>query len=208
MRHITTLIVLVLLVSNSFSQVRTSGKQRKSWVFQAGPAIGIIDGTYLSPTTYGLILEPKLIFGQLGRESSVSLGLPVTGLMFSQKAGADSVITSGYSINIPVVMDFNFYHAAFKRPKRRLGAFIGLGWDFNYMGFTTSNREGVKENFAGLNHGPYFNGGIRVNVANGASFDIRGYGTMSLKSKSLMVAGVALLYNFGMGKGRSKGGWF
>ena len=208
MRHITTLIVLVLLVSNSFSQVRTTGKHRKAWAFQMGPTIGIIDGTYFSPTTYGILIEPKLIFGQLGREVSVSLGMPTKALAFSQKAGADSVISNGYSVNLPIVMDFNFYHAAFKSPKRILGAFVGFGWDMNHMIFATSNREGVMENFVGINHGPYFNGGIRVNVANGASFDIRGYGTMSLSKKSLMLAGVALLYNFGMGKQKRKGGWF
>ncbi len=208
MRHITTLIVLVLLVSNSFSQVRTSGKQRKAWAFQAGPAIGVMDGTYFSPTIYGAILEPKFIFGQMGRKSSVSLGMPVKVLGFSQKAGVDSVISSGFSANIPIVMDFNFFHGAFKKPKHRLGAFIGAGWDFNYLNFGISNREGVEENFGGLNHGPYFNGGIRFYIANNASFDLRGFGSISVKNKSLMIAGVALLYNFGIGNHKSKGGWF
>jgi len=213
MRHITTLIVLVLLVSNSFSQVRTSGKQRKTWVFQAGGAVGVMDGTRFSPTIYGVVLEPKYIFGQMGRKSSVSLGMPLEILGYKQKSGKyrgteeDSVVTSGVSINVPIVMDFNFFHGAFKRPKHRLGAFLGFGWDFNYLNFNTSNAEDVKDNFGGLNHGPYFNGGIRINLANNASFDIRGFGTIAVNSQ-LTSAGIALLYNFGMGKHKSKGGWF
>ena len=202
MRYITSIIVLVLLVSNSFSQVRTSGKQKKEWAFQMGPTIGIIDGRTLSPTIYGLIIQPKYIFGQLGRENSVCIGMPLTAVMFKQKLGADSVVNGGYSVNLPIVMDFNFYHGAFKRPKRRLGAFLGAGWNFNIMSFTTARYPGddtrdVDANYSGLNHGPYFNGGVRIGIAKGASIDIRGYGTMSLSNPSLMVAGVAILYNFG-----------
>ena len=213
MRHITTLIVLVLLVSNSFSQVRTGGKQRKAWVFQMGPAIGVMDGSRFTPTIYGAILEPKFIFGQMGRKSSVSLGMPLEVLGFKQKSGKyvvsgeDSVVTSGVSINVPIVMDFNFFHGAFKRPKHRIGVFIGAGWDFNYVNFGTSNAEDVHDTYSGLNHGPYFNGGIRFNLANNASFDIRGFGTIAVNTE-LTSAGIALLYNFGMGKHKSKGGWF
>ncbi len=215
MRHITTLIVLVLLVSNSFSQVRTGGKQRKSWAFQAGPAIGVMDASPSSgPTVYGAILEPKFIFGQMGRKSSVSLGFPISILGLKSKSGKyrgtkeDSVVTSGISVNVPITMDFNFYHGAFKGPKHRIGVFLGFGWDFNYVVLSTSNREGEKEASEGLNHGPYFNGGFRFNLANNASFDLRGFGTFGVNKGNTVIAGVALLYNFGMGKHKSKGGWF
>jgi hypothetical protein len=214
MRHITTLIVLVLLVSNSFSQVRTNAKHRKAWVFQAGPAIGVMDATSFAPTVYGAILEPKLIFGQMGRKSSVSLGAPIKILGLKRKSGTyresgeDSVVTSGISVNVPIVMDFNFYHGAFKSPNHRLGVFLGFGWDFNYIMLNTANKPGVKERVEGLNHGPYFDGGIRFKFVDGASFDIRGFGSFGVNKSNVMVAGVALLYNFGMGKPKRKGGWF
>lgn len=213
MRHITTLIVLVLLVSNSFSQVRTTGKYRKTWVFQGGGAVGVMDGSRFAPTIYGLILEPKYIFGQMGRKSSVSLGMPLKILGFKQTSGKykgteeDSVVTSGVSVNVPIVMDFNFYHGAFKSSKHRVGFFIGAGWDFNILAIGTANAEDVDEKYSGLNHGPYFNGGLRFNLANNASFDIRGFGTVAVNSQ-LTSAGIALLYNFGMGKAKKKGGWF
>ncbi|GEM_PF-4136305 len=216
MRYLATIVIIAFFFSNSYSQVRTSGKAAKDWTFQMGPTVGMIDGKRLAPTTYGLILQPKFIFGQLGRETSVSVSMPLTALMFSQKYGANSIVNSGFSANIPIVLDFNFYHAAFKREKRTLGAYLGAGWNFNYMNFSTYRADpiditnDVKNNYDGLNHGPYFNAGIRIKIANGASFDIRVYGTMSLARTPLNVYGVGVLYNFGM-KAKSYGqgsGWF
>jgi hypothetical protein len=160
----------------------------------------------------------------MGRHSTVSFGLPFKATYFS-KTVKDSTVYDGFSGNIPVVLDFNFYHGAFKGPDNRLGAFIGFGWNFNYVSFstvppaTTSSTPGglpgesttrdLKKDYGGLNHGPYFNGGLRFNFGNGASLDLRGFVNMGLGDKPLSLYGVALLYQFGMKKqSYSKGGWF
>ncbi len=222
MKYFFTLISIVIISFNSFSQVRSNKALKPTWVFQGGPVIGIMEATGFSPTGYGLLLEPKLIFGKLGREGSVSIGMPLKGIYFSRKV-KDSTVYNGSSINIPVVLDFNFYHGAKKSNEHRLGAFFGLGWNFNYITFstvpppTTSGSVGglpgtttrdLKKDYGGLNHGPYFDGGLRFNFGNGASFDLRGFINMGIGETPLNIYGVALLYNFGMRKqSYSRSGW-
>jgi len=223
MKYFSTLLIVLLLSSFSYSQVRSNKALRPTWVFEMGPAIGIMEATGFSPTGYGAILEPRLIFGKMGRRSTVSLGIPLKAFYFSRTV-KDSTVYDGFSANVPIVLDFNFYHGAFKGPDHKLGAYFGAGWNFNYVTFSTvpppststggvipgeTTTRDLKEDYGGLNHGPYFNGGIRFNFGNGASFDLRGFVNMGLGDKPLSLYGVAILYNFGMKRqSYSKGGWF
>jgi hypothetical protein len=208
MRYIgITLVLIFLTLSSSFGQVRSNKKQRAAWTFSMGPSIGLMDGTRFSPTTMGAMFEPRLIFGSMGRHSSASLGMPLMIYSFKQSYGVDSIVTNGFTVNMPFVFDFNFYHGAFKNTDNRIGVYFGAGWNFNYTSFGTSNREGVKENYEGLNHGVYTNGGIKFGFPSGVSFDVKVYASLTFKTPELTLYGVALLYNFGMRKKRG-GTWY
>lgn len=207
MRYFIITLVLILVSLTSFGQVRHKGKQRAAWTFSMGPTVGLMDGTRFAPTTYGLSIQPRLIFGSLGRHSSASLAMPVMLNSFKQTYGIDSIITNGFTANIPIVVDFNFYHGAFKNTDNKIGFYLGAGWNFNYTSFSSSNREGVKDNYQGLNHGVYTNGGIRFGFPSGVSFDVKVYASLVFKTPELTIYGVAVLYNFGMKK-RKGGIWF
>jgi len=210
MRYIVVTLLFILVYTTSFGQVRSNKKERTSWTFSMGPTIGLMDGTRFSPTSIGGMLEPRVIFASLGRDASVSLGMPIMLSSFKQKYGVDSVIANGFAANVPIVLDFNFFHGAFKRPDRHIGFYVGAGWNFNYNSIGTSNREGVKENYDGLNHGIYTNGGIKFGFKNGVSFDVKVYACLTFATPELTSYGVGLLYNFGMHK-KSYGqgsGWY
>ena len=207
MRYIGITLILILVTLSSFGQVRSKKSQRAAWTFSMGPSIGLMDGTRFSPTTMGAMFEPRLIFGSMGRHSSTSLGMPLMLYSFKQSYGVDSIVTNGFTVNIPFVFDFNFYHGAFKNTDNKIGAYFGAGWNFNYTSFGTSNREGVKENYEGLNHGVYLNGGIKFGFPSGVSFDVKAYASLTFKTPELTLYGVALLYNFGMKK-RKGGTWY
>jgi hypothetical protein len=216
MRYINITVILLLVYITSFGQVRTKGKQRSEWSFSMGPSVGMMDGRLLSPVGYGAMFKPRFTFGAMGRESSASLEMPITLLSFKQKYGADSIVNQGFSVNIPFLLDFNFYHGAFKRPDKTFGLHFGGGWNFNYMSFSTARTDvedpsrDVKTNYEGLNHGVYLDGGIRFGFKTGVSLDVRVYANITFQSPELSLYGVALVYDFGMKK-RSLGqgsGWY
>ncbi len=207
MRYIGITLILFMVSLTSFGQVRASVNKRAAWTFSMGPSIGLMDGSRFSPTTYGGMIEPRLIFGVLGRKSTTSIGMPLMIYGFKQTYGIDSVVSKGVSVNLPFVMDFNFFHGAFKNTNHYVGFYFGAGWNFNYTSFNVSNREGVKENYKGLNHGVYTNGGIKFGFPSGVSFDVKIYASLTFKTPELTLYGVALLYNFGMKK-RKGGTWY
>jgi hypothetical protein len=216
MRKLSIVIILILIFTSSFGQVRSSKRERPTWVFSMGPTVAMFDGKLFTPTGFGAVFEPRFIFGNMGRNASASLDLPITLMSFTQKYGTDSIVNQGFSGNLPIVLDFNFFHGAYKRPDKHIGPYFGFGWNFNYLSFSTAREDkedpsrDVKTNYEGLNHGLYVNGGFRIGIRSGVSFDIRTYAFIRFKSPEMSMYGVALLYNFGMKK-KSYGqgsGWY
>jgi len=205
MRYISITLLLLLVYVISFGQVRSNKRERAAWVFSMGPEISIFDGRRFTPIGFGGLFEPRFIFGNMGRNASASVNMPITLTSFIQKYGIDSIVNKGFSANFPFVLDFNFYHGAYKSEKRHLGAYFGFGWSFNYISLSTARRDNdpnydVKNNYNGLNHGLYVNAGIRVGVRSGVSFGLKAFGFLRFKMPEMSMYGIAVVYNFGMKK--------
>jgi hypothetical protein len=119
----------------------------------------------------GFTYNPRINFAE--REaSSISVGIPLTlGYIQNGYNTTGNLIqtSTGFMVNVPVMLNFNFGGGASKKSKGRIGGFIGAGYAYHYV----SSRDYyaydeyaaiVIRSVGGSSSGPTANGGMRIAV--------------------------------------------
>ncbi len=116
---------------------------------------------------------------------SFSIGVPLS-IAASTERGE-------LAIEIPIVANINFGHFSTKDNSSNFGGYLGAGYGFNSMTYSSSTSFGVfsgGEQFSGT----YFDLGVRYSGAR--SFTLGGYSILSGDGNKLF--GIRLLVNFGV----------
>ncbi|SEW38113.1 hypothetical protein SAMN05428988_4780 [Chitinophaga sp. YR573] len=144
--------------------------------FQHGAGIGLYFDNMV-PDNVGVgsafTYNPRINFTET-EATSLSVGIPLTvGYIqnaYSVYNGSSLIQTAtGFMVNAPVIVNFNFGGGSSKKSKGRIGGFIGAGYGFHYISsrdyyaYDESNGVVVKS-VGGSSFGPAANGGMRIAV--------------------------------------------
>ncbi len=141
------LVALLILTQIAYGQV--------SFSHSVGGAI-YVAGEAASP---GIVYSPRLNFMELGDEITLSIGTHIAGwLAIDQSEGS-----GGLALDVPIVTELNFGHAAHPDAESSFGGFLGAGYGISKIG--AEDSFGSSYNDA---RGFVFNGGLRFGLKKGS----------------------------------------
>lgn len=103
---------------------------------------------------------------------SVSLGIPLSiGFMDAGDGDYDAITgeeeisdINGFTLDVPVMVNFNFGAGASRMNKGHYGGFIGAGYAYHYASSRDYTKDGIDKSISGRSFGLTVNGGIRINI--------------------------------------------
>ena len=150
-------------------------------------ALGVAYYSSSNATAPGVTYAPRLNFLELGDELTVSVGTHLgLGIAGSSREGASS-----FALDLPLVAEVNFGHAANPDANSSFGGFAGLGFGISKIG--SAGAFGADYNDAA---GPVFNGGVRMLIKE-RSLGVRISYLLNTKDGFSDVLGLNLFYTFG-----------
>jgi len=88
-----------------------------------------------------VLYSPRLNFVELGDEMTLSIGAHIGGgLAFNSREGANSL-----ALDIPVVAELNFGHAAHPDAESSFGGFAGVGYGISRIGDSSTFGSGYND---------------------------------------------------------------
>jgi hypothetical protein len=182
--------------------------------FQHGAGLGLYFDNMV-PDNVGVgsafTYNPRINFAET-EATSISVGIPLTvGYMqntyindYTYSTGNLIQSASGFMINIPVMVNFNFGGGSSKMSKRRIGGFVGAGYGFHYSGtrdyYAYNEFEGavVVESVGGSSRGPAANAGMRIAVGrkHAKNIEIKLSYYSGMNKNKLDLYGVGAAFNF------------
>lgn len=120
----------------------------------------------------GFTYNPRINFAET-EATSFSIGIPLTlGYIQNGYNSTGNLIqtSTGFMVNAPVMLNFNFGGGASKKSKGHLGGFIGAGYGFHYVSsrdyyaYDVFYNALVIQSVGGSSRGPAANMGMRIAV--------------------------------------------
>jgi hypothetical protein len=153
----------------------------------------------------GFTYNPRINFAET-EASSISVGIPLTLGYIQNGYGASTYnlvqTSTGFMVNAPVMLNFNFGGGASKMSKRRIGGFVGAGYGFHYVSsrdyYAYEGYDVVIKSVGGSSFGPAANAGMRIAVGRKRAKNIEiklSYYRGTNKNK-LDLYGVGAAFNF------------
>ncbi len=103
----------------------------------------------------GALYSPRLNFMELGDNMTLSIGTHLSaGFDFNSREGASSL-----ALDIPIVAEVNFGHAAHPDAESSFGGFLGAGYGISKIGDSGAFDSGYNDA-----RGFVFNGGLRASL--------------------------------------------
>lgn len=139
-----------------------------------------------------ILYSPRLNVVELGRELTISVGTHL-GLGFQKSASSDGSSSGSFAIDIPLMAEMNFGHAANPDTRSGFGGFIGAGVGYNQMSREDEFSGSIeKSSTTGL----VFNAGIRTIISDNPC-GLRLSFMKGLKESDSYVVGAAIFYTLG-----------
>jgi hypothetical protein len=116
-------------------------------------------------TSFGLLYSPRLNFAQFSDNATFSLGTHL-GLANSLDATSEtnnSNTFDNYSIDVPIVVEYNFGNGASDESLNLFGFFIGGGYGFHNAEWKKIENSSLYNRSLHI-RGPVINGGLRFTV--------------------------------------------
>lgn len=156
-----------------------------------------VSGNFSSNVKCPLILKSlRLNFAELDDEVTLSLGTHVGTLIFLLPSRFNA-----FAMDIPLVVEANFGHAAHPNTQSYFGGFAGLGFGFNYMAISSNENSRISGAL-----GPVINAGIRffdgdqsIGLRLSYLYNMKGQDILKLGPGDYYssVFGIGVTYNFG-----------
>lgn len=107
----------------------------------------------------GIMYSPRINFIELDNDITISAGTHM-GLGLVTNAQGDG----SYTLDVPLVAEINFGHAAHKRSRSSFGGFIGAGYGISKTSYSNTNHGYITHTSSGSNDakGLLINGGLRA----------------------------------------------
>lgn len=135
----------------------------------------------------GIMYSPRLNVVELDDEITVSVGTHLgLGIVYNSQDGASS-----FALDLPLVAEINFGHAANPETRSSFGGFAGLGFGISKIGSASTFGDDYN-NAAGL----LLNGGIRT-IIKEMPVGLRVSYLLNTKKDFENVLSVGLFYTFG-----------
>lgn len=136
----------------------------------------------------GITYSARYNFFEIKKELTLSIGTHLgLGLSFSSQDGASS-----FALDLPIMMEINFGHAADAHTRTSFGGFGGIGFGISKIG-SSGTFGSDYNNAAGL----VFNGGIRAIISN-RPVGLRISYMVNTKLDAKDVIGIGIFYTLGM----------
>jgi hypothetical protein len=148
--------------------------------------------TAISAITY----SPRYNFHET-QNMSISLGIPLSIGFMDDGSGSYDVTTgeqvagdiSGFSLDVPVMVNLNLGGGSSRMNKGKFGGFIGAGYTYHYASSRDYIKNDIDKSIGGGSFGPTVNGGMRIGIGD-------------------PVANVELRFSYYRGRNRTKLGMF
>jgi hypothetical protein len=154
-------------------------------------------GVYVgsSDAGYALMYAPRLNVVELGNEMNLSVGTNI-GLGFSGSSNSQTGSSGSLLLDLPILAELNFGHAADENANSDFGGFAGVGYGYNKMASSVETIYGTASSNTS-SAGVVFCAGFRGLIKD-QSLDLRVSYMLNMKTGGANIFGLGVFYNIGM----------
>ncbi len=186
-------ILLTLFIALPFTAVF-------SQTFMHGVGITVMGSssrTFGDYVASGFTYSPRVNFVE-NDKMSVAVGIPLTlGSSVSSDYYSDYGESSGFVLNVPVIVSLNMGRGSTKENRQKFGYFFGAGFAYNFEDFTEAYLFSTSESRTTNAVGPAANGGVRFGVGKRhKNIEVRLSYMKGITNHKPSIFGVAGLFNF------------
>jgi len=145
---------------------------------------------------WGFLYSPRLNLAELGNDMTFSVGTHL-GLGLSGGTNSQTGAEGSFLLDLPLMAELNFGHAANSDSRADWGGFAGLGYGYNTMAYSENTAFGTVSG-SSSSSGLVINAGIRTKAIKDISCGLRVSYMINFKTGGSDVFGIGAFYTLGM----------